>query len=151
MINIIHNSCVNCSIHNVIEENVFSDEEKKLFINDVYSGIISNESLSEKIYLKSAIILSEQFDKGYNDYLIDETYNELILSIYAFCAAKQYQCVSEIIKLKRSDVSYDDYFESAKKIFDMFYVKYFSAEMEQAEIQGESVKRWFILTKDEEK
>lgn len=147
-INFTHKQCPICSVSNATEVVLFNEDEVRQFVTDVYNDSINIEHLDVRVYEITANEFAKYVEKGWgiapNPLLNEKEYDiyfGLIESVYVFSAAKQYQCVREIQELKKDD----DYELNAISIFNKYYIKYFSVELDMCDIQGGAVNKWLEL------
>lgn len=150
--------CNFCQIENklVLDSDFFSELEIRTFIDSVFLGIITTDNLDVNLYLKMSRKMSDSIEVGYGQNLSyfqfgSEDYmllSDLIDSGYIFNAAKQYQLVREINDLINEDFSSkEDYYINATNIFKKYNIDYFETELDSAEWQAKSAKKWVELTK----
>jgi hypothetical protein len=141
--------CKICNATNMHKVIVFTDDEIYSYAARICHGEISEDNLDEALYFKSANEFIKAVEKGFGKKKSDlsrgskewELLANLIQSVYPFAAAKQYQCVREIENLpKENRVS------EAVKIFRLYYIEYFSVEIDSIEYQGIAAKKWFDFT-----
>ena len=144
------NRCVICDIKNVVEVNIFTENEVNVFIDNIIYGVVTVENLDLNQYLKIARKLSESVEIGFGHKLTelpsDITKRELLIDLldncYVFAAAKQYQLVREITALSETIEKKEDFVIEAKKIFEKYNVTYFTTELDSAEYQAKAANEW---------
>ena len=140
---------IECGIHNVKIVNVFTDIEAMNYVNAVYHDMVNVENMDKPLYFKIADELSREMEKGWGVIPSSEVnpdeydvYFGMIESLYIFSAAKQYQLIRELILCKETEVGFSEYNKKATDIFKKYNTTYFSAELDMANIQGESARKW---------
>lgn len=147
-INFTHKKCPICSVNNLADVILFNELEVLEFINNIYNDIINTNNLNVMIYERVADEFAKKVEKGWgqapDDVLNEKEYDiyfSLIESVYVFSAAKQYQCVREIQSVKDDA----DFNTKALEIFNKYYIRYLTVELDMCDIQGGAVKKWIEL------
>lgn len=131
----------------------FNDAEKNDYLERVYSGIITLESLDPIYHEKVGGTLFDAVKEGYQgniDTWPDYTQKAKVLkalrkNIYVFSAAKQYQQVkimAGMINLEGENIKWVDFKAMAGKVFDEFNINYLKAEYQTAVGQSQMAKAW---------
>lgn len=136
-----NNTCQICGIKNLDDVSVFTDVEISDFVERVFNNEITTQNLDLKLYNDASELMVKYFDEGYKDGVKDDTYDEIIENIYVFNAAKQYQCVGEIGGLDKTNK--EIFLSESIKIFNKYYTRFFSVELDTCDATGIAVKKWF--------
>ncbi len=136
-----NNVCGICGVKNIVEVNVFTESETNDFVKKVFDGEINTEKLDVNLYNKSSELMVKYFNEGYGDGEKNEDYDEMIENIYVFNAAKQYQAVSEISSIDKSVK--ETFLTEATKVFNKYYSRFFTVELDTCDATGIAVKKWF--------
>lgn len=147
--------CPICSIENLAQVNIFSQQEADEFINNIVYGKVTVDNLDVDQYFKIARKLSESVENGFGEKLkllqegteLHTLLNSLIDSCYIFAAAKQYQLVREIISFADEATTKEEYYKMASDAFFRYNSTYLTTELDSAEWQGRSAKEWTEFVK----
>lgn len=143
-----------CGIENIKTVNLFSEIDAISYVNSVYNDITTIESMDKSMYFKIADELSLKIVKGWG-YIPDELTNKkeydvyfgMVESVYIFSAAKQYQLIRELLYIRKTSKDVSDYIKKAIIVFNKYNVRFLSMELDMAEIQGESARKWLDILK----
>lgn len=117
--------CKVCGIQNIYKVEIFTDNEINQYISNVMSGAVTPTFLDLNFHYKTSLELEKAVIKGYGK--TDRLRDKLIESCYIFAAAKQHKFIIQLQGLELED---------ARKMFNLYYVDYFSAEVDSAEYQA---------------
>lgn len=125
---------------------VFTDEQKESYLEAVYLGLITTDSLSldyhEKVGGKLYGAVLDGWGKiGFRD-LETEILAGLTNNIYVFSAAKQYQQVRIMSKAITENTTFKEFKELANGIFDDYNEAYLETEFNTAVAQSQSARHY---------
>lgn len=135
--------CRFCSndIVNELEEPLFTAEEMTLYVEAVYLGLITKESLSLDYHTRHSELLSKPID----DFLFDpdkDVKRDLArlfrTNVYEFSAAKQYQQVRELSQLITNDIEFEDFKAEALSVLREYNENYLRTEFNTAVAQSQN-------------
>jgi SPP1 gp7 family putative phage head morphogenesis protein len=157
--NIIH-SCNFCVSNKEDEQlDIFNESEVLQYIQGVYNGTITPQSLSIDVYQKVARKLTEGVYEGYGKNILQTEWgkpDEVMLrslreNVYIFSGAKNYQMTKEISHGLATDKGikpFNEFAKEAKKTFDTYNKNYLTTEYNSAIGQARMASTWLDIERD---
>jgi SPP1 gp7 family putative phage head morphogenesis protein len=135
--------------HNYQNVSFVTSDIEEIILQGIYAGVYTPENLPADLYNEIASSLVRSLNEGYGSFEgSNQLYDELKYSVRHFAAAKVYQQVVEMSKLKGG--TYAEFRAKASTIFKQYNETWMLTEYNTARNAARTARNWEVIQRDKE-